>query len=173
MYRAIYKCTPHNISLHCLYWQCKQHKPDCQWKQKQQYINNGCTKAVTQICVAVSTLNGLVLPSTPLRPKTTTRCSNRSAAHRCFATHCLLCHQLWHVCVPYRTRQGGERHRWWADLSVLSSFALHVAVMYFYSMQHHEAASSQYKPHWGKKKKKDDYIALSLHHNLCDTKKKM
>lgn len=75
MYGAIYKCTPHKISLHCLYWQCKQHKSDCQWKQKQQYIKNGCTKAVTQICVAVSTLNGLLLPSTPLRPKTTTRCS--------------------------------------------------------------------------------------------------
>lgn len=85
-----------------------------------------------------------------------------------------LCHQLWQACVPYRTRQGGKRHRWWADLPVFSSFALHVAVTYFYSMQHHEAASSQYKPHWGGGRWLHCLVSASQsvwHEKKCKTKK--
>lgn len=70
-----------------------------QWKEKRtswkQWRHND-----SDLRRESSAINGLVLPSPPLRPNTPSGWANRWAAHRFVATRCPFRHQVWQVCVP-------------------------------------------------------------------------
>lgn len=83
------------------------------------------------VCLCPPTLDNHSLVSPSTRPIPPRGWVDHRAAHRCFATHCPSRHQLWQVCVAYRTSKGSQRSTSWA---ILPEFIIEVPCD-FYSIR--------------------------------------